>query len=131
MNRGLALIGMFVMAAFVCAAQNSAIPETPKTIINIPFQFYADGNLLPAGTYEFQPSALGTHVNLRDIKGENIVIISVLTSASLRKVNQTEAVFDVVGKDHYLSAFYLKGMDGFAFNGTPEKCSHQVIEFGK
>jgi hypothetical protein len=131
MKRGLAVIAMLVVIAFVGAAQDSAKSEAPKAVINIPFQFYADGNLLPAGTYEFKANAEGTHIEMRNTKGEDILVVPVLTSLSLRKIDQAEAVFDVSGQDHYLSEFYLKGMDGFAFNGALGKHSHQTIESGK
>jgi hypothetical protein len=131
MKRGLAVLGILVMVALVSAAQDSAKPDTPKAVINIPFQFYADGNLLPAGTYEFKPNVEGTHIEMRNTKGEDTLVVPVLTSLSLRKIDQAEAVFDVVGQDHFLSEFYLKGVDGFAFNGAPGKHSHQTIESGK
>ncbi|MGD0309752.1 MAG: hypothetical protein ABSC02_10720 [Acidobacteriota bacterium] len=131
MKRGLAVVGMLVVIAFVGAAQDSAKSEVPKAVINIPFQFYADGTLLPAGTYEFRANAEGTHIEMRNTKGEDTLVVPVLTSLSLRKIDQAEAVFDVLGQDHYLSEFYVKGMDGFAFNGAPGKHSHQTIESGK
>jgi hypothetical protein len=55
----------------------------------------------------------------------------VATSLSLRKIDASEAVFDVVGKDHYLSEFYIKGMDGLALNGAPGPHTHQGIVAGK
>ena len=131
MKRGLVVAGMLMVIASISAAQDAANLETPKAVFNITFQFYADGNLLPAGSYELQPSSEGTHVTMRNLKGEEILIIPLLTSISLRKIDKAEAVFDVVGQDHYLSEFYLKGMDGFAFNGAPEKHTHQIIESGK
>ncbi len=128
MKRGLALIAMVVMAAWIGMAQDSTLLRAPKEVIDIPFQFYVDGNLLPAGSYEFSPNAQGTHVELHNVQSEKTMLISVLTSISLRPVNGAEAVFDVVGTDHYLSELYFKGMDGFAFNGAPTKHIHQVVE---
>jgi hypothetical protein len=120
-----------MVVALVCAAQDSAKPAIAKVVFKIPFQFYADGNLLPAGTYEFRPNVEGTHIEMRNTKGEDTLIVPVLTSLSLRKVDRAEAVFDVAGQDHYLSEFYLNGMDGFAFNGALGKHSHQIIESEK
>ncbi len=128
MKRGLAVIAVVVMTAWIGAAQQSTILNAPKEVITIPFQFYIDGDLLPAGTYEFTPGALGTHVELRNVQSERTLVISVLTSVSLRNVNGAQAVFDVVGPDHYLSELYFKGMDGFAFNGAPTKHTHQIVE---
>lgn len=127
MNRGIAVIAMLVMIALGGAAQDLAKMETAKAVIDIPFQFYADGTLVPAGTYEFSPNALGTHIEMRNVKGEDTMLVTVATSLSLRKVDKSEAVFDVVGKDHYLSEFYIKGMDGFALNGAQGPHTHQNI----
>jgi hypothetical protein len=123
----LAVLAMLMMLALGSAAQDLAKLETPKAVIDIPFQFYADGALLPAGTYEFRPNTPGTHIELRNVKGEDTLIVTVATSLSLRQIDKSEAVFDVVGKDHYLSEFYIKGMDGFALNGAQGEHTHQSI----
>jgi len=131
MKRGLAVLAMLMMIALGGAAQDLAKVEVAKAVMDIPFQFYADGTLLPAGTYEFTPNSLGTHIELRNLKSKDILIVTVATSLSLRQIDPSEAVFDVVGKDHYLSEFYIKGVDGLALNGAPGPHTHQGIVAGK
>jgi hypothetical protein len=69
-----------------------------------------------------------THLELRNVKGQEIQVVRVITRLGSRPVNTTLLVFDTVGRDHYLSEFHMKGMDGFAFNGAPGKHTHEGIE---
>jgi hypothetical protein len=128
MRKGLAVLLLLMMSCFAGASQDLGGLRMPKAIFDIPFQFHADENLMPAGIYEMMPNAVGTHLELRNVKGEETLIVSAITQLGGRMVDKAEVVFDVVGRDHYLSEFYMAGMDGLAFNGAPGKHTHQGIE---
>ncbi len=127
MRKGLAVLTLLLMSGGVGASQDMAKLQMPKAIFDIPFSFYADDKLMPAGAYEMMPNALGTHLELRNLKGEQVLIVSAVTQLNARKVDRAGVVFDIVGQDHYLSEFYMEGMDGLAFNGAPGKHIHQAI----
>jgi len=127
MRQGLVVLVLLIMCGGVGASQNLAGLQMPKAVFDIPFQFYADEKLMPAGTYEMMPNSAGTHLELRNVNGEKILVVSVITQLGARPVDTAAVFFDIAGQDHYLSEFYMKGMDGLAFNGAPGKHTHQGI----
>lgn len=125
---GLAILTLSVVTVLAGMAQDlSKVKQTPATVFDIPFAFYADKALMPAGTYEIRPNFEGTSIEIRNIKGPTITLVPAITSLSPRPLPEAAVVFDVLGSDHYLSEFYLPGVDGQAFNGAPGKHKHEVI----
>ncbi len=131
-KRGFAVIALLLFAALVGVAQDLAkVQRMPATVFNIPFAFYADKELLPAGTYEIRPNFTGTDIEVRNVKSPKVVIVRAITSLSPRPLDKAGLAFDVAGQDHYLSEFYLPGVDGLAFNGAPGKHKHETIVSGQ
>ncbi len=122
MSRYLASLVILSVVAFGGMAQ-----QMPKIVVVIPFQFKADMELLPAGTYELQPNNQGTHIQLRDVKTDKRFIARVLTSLSTRGTSQSIVAFDVEGQNHYLSEIYIAGTDGFAVEAVKGKHTHITI----
>ncbi len=129
MKRGLVLFALLLLGVLVGVAQDlSQVQRTPATVFNIPFAFYADKMVMPAGTYAIRPNFEGTEIELRNTNGPKVVLVRAITTLSARPTLTTAAVaFDVVGQNYYLSEFYVPGMDGLAFNGAPGKHKHEVI----
>ncbi len=119
---------ILLFAALGGAAQDlSKVQRMPATVFDVPFSFYADKQLLPAGTYEIRPNFMGTDIEVRNVKGDKIVLVRAITSLSPRPLDHADLAFDVVGKDHYLSEFYLPGVDGMAFNGAQGTHKHEIV----
>ncbi len=128
MKRGLVALALLGLAVMVGAAQDlPKVQRMPATVFDIPFSFYADKTLMPAGTYEIRPNFEGTEIELRNTSGAKVVLVRAITSLSPRPLKTASVAFDVVGQDHYLSEFYVPGVDGLAFNGAPGKHKHEVI----
>jgi hypothetical protein len=128
-KRQLAVIVLFFLVAFAGVAQETSKYETPKAVFNIPYEFYATGASFPAGIYEIRPNAEGTHIELRNVKGELVTIVTAATSLSPRKLDRAQVGFDVVGQDHYLSEFYMPGVDGLSLPGAATvKHKHEIIQ---
>jgi len=126
MRKYMANLAILFVVAFGCMAQ-----QMPKIVVDIPFQFEADRNLVPAGTYELQPNGEGTHIELHNMKTHERYIASVLTSLASRESNQSVVAFDVEGQNHYLSEVHIAGIDGFALRGTTGKHTHITIQAKK
>jgi hypothetical protein len=129
-KRALVIMGLLLIAISTSAAQDLAkMQRMPAAVFDIPFAFYADKTLLPAGSYEFRPNFTESGIEVRNVKGDIINLVSALTSLSPRnlKGNRAQIAFDVVGDQHYLSELYMPGLDGMAFNGSSDKHKHQMI----
>lgn len=122
MRKCMASLAILFVVAFGCMAQ-----QMPKIVVDIPFQFNADMNLLPAGTYELQPNGEGTHIQLRNMKTDERFLARVLTSLASRESNQSAVAFDVEGQNHYISEVHIAGIDGFALRITTGKHTHFTI----
>jgi hypothetical protein len=122
MRKYMASLAISFVVAFGCMAQ-----QPPKIVVDIPFQFKADQNAMPAGTYELQPNLEGTHIQLRNLKTDERYIARVFTSLASRESNQSVVVFDVEGQNHYLSEVHIAGIDGFALRFDMGKHTHITI----
>ncbi len=128
MKRGLVLFALLLLGVLAGMAQDlSKVERVPATVFNIPFAFYADKMLMPAGTYAIRPNFEGTEIELRNTSGPKVVLVRAITTLSTRPLTTAALAFDVAGPDHYLSEFYVPGVDGLAFNGAPGKHKHEVI----
>jgi hypothetical protein len=124
-KRGLAVVGFLMFAALAGVAQNSAqVQMAPVAVFDIPFSFHANDAVFPAGTYEVRQNSEGTDIELREVKSEKITLVSAYTSLSPRPLPNADLVFDVVDQEHYLSEYYLPGVNGLAFSGAPIKIKH-------
>ncbi len=98
---------------------------------DIPFSFIAGGKTLPAGEYTFQPSNQDKEMLVRNAKSGETNFVAVLTRLGPRAGSEAEAVFDVVGDQHYLAEVHSTGIDGFAFSAAPGKHTHVSIKAKK
>ncbi len=107
-----------------------AMAQTPVLGVtaDIPFSFTANGIQLPAGNYRFDLNNQLETVTVASQAGTQTVLDPVLTRLSPRQENEAAVVFDVVGKDHYLSEVYVPGLDGFQFKGAPAMHTHVRIK---
>ncbi len=118
---------MVSSAILLMVAFGSLAQQMPKILVEVPFQFRADTNLVPAGTYELQPNGMQTHIQLRDVKTDKRYIARVLTTLSSRESGRSAVVFDVEGQNRYLSEVYIAGIDGFAIEASKTKHNHTII----
>lgn len=123
MGKYMASLAILFVIAFGCMAQ-----QVPIIVVDIPFQFKADTNLVPAGTYELQPNGEETHIQLHNMKTDERYIARVLTRLASRESNQSVVAFDVEGQNHYLSEVHIAGIDGFAFGAATGKHTHITIQ---
>ena len=125
MKKSLAVVLLVLVSSAVFA-----MPQVSRgaVAVNIPFQFFAGEKSLPPGTYRFVVSGNLGSFTLTSEDGKANVISPVLTRLSQRSTDEASAVFDVVGNDHYLSEFYLPGMDGFCFKGAATNHTHLTVK---
>ena len=126
MRKYVASLAILFVVAFVGTAQ-----VMPTIVVDIPFQFTADTTLVPAGTYEIQPSDEGTHIQLHNVATHTRYIASVITGLASIESMQSSVVFDVEGQDHYLSEVHIAGIDGFALRVASGKRTHVTIKAKK
>ncbi len=100
---------------------------------NVDFGFYVGGKYIPAGSYEFKPTASGTEstMNVLNTKTNEITVVPILTTISKKLPAYGEVVFDHAGDDYYLAEIYIPGMDGFLVKGAPGKHTHVSVKAKK
>ncbi len=126
MKKYMASLAILFGVSFVCMAR-----QMPKIVVDIPFAFKADLDSLPAGTYEVQPNAEGTHIQLRNLKTNERYLARVLTRLAPRGSDQSVVAFDVEGQNHMLSEVHFAGIDGFAIEAAKGKHTHVTIQAKK
>jgi hypothetical protein len=126
MRKYMASLAILFVVAIGCMAQ-----QMPKIMVDIPFEFKADMNLVPAGTYELQPNGEETHTQLRNMKTDQRYIARVSTRLAPRGPDQSLVAFDVEGQNHYMSEVHIAGIDGFAVEGAKGKHTHTTIQAKK
>jgi hypothetical protein len=126
MRKFMASLAILLVVAFGCMAQ-----QMPKIVVDIPFQFKADMDLLPAGTYDLQPNGEETHIELHNIKTHERYVARVITRLAPRESNQSVVAFDVQGPNYYISEVHIAGIDGFALGGATGKHTHITIQAKK
>jgi hypothetical protein len=117
-RQGIAILAVFLLVPLVSLAQQI------KVNADIPFSFLAGGQSLPAGTYQFLLSANGKQISVRNTKGQERVLVTIVTRLSPRGQKGAEIVFDVAGSEHYLSEVFPPGSDGFMITGAPGEHTH-------
>jgi len=118
-----------LLTVLAVAGSFSAIAQTgPIVRIDVPFSFIAGGKTLQAGEYTLQPSNLDKDMILRSAKGSETIFVPVLTRLGQRSGEDTEAVFDVAGNEHYLAELHIPTLDGFAFTAAPGKHTHVGVK---
>jgi hypothetical protein len=126
MRNYMASVMALIVVAYGCMAQ-----QAPSMVVNIPFDFKADMNLVPAGTYEVKPNDEGTHMQLRNMKTDQRYIARVLTNLAPRGSDRSLVAFDVEGQTRYLSEVHIAGIDGFAIEAVTGKHTHVTIQAEK
>jgi hypothetical protein len=121
------VISLFTVLAVV--GLSSAIAQTDLSArVEVPFSFVAGTKTLPAGEYALQPSNRDEEVTVRNAKTGETTFVPVLTRLGQRSGEQAEAVFDVVGNEHYLAELHIPTIDGFAFKAAPGKHTHVSVK---
>ena len=108
-----------------------AQPAPLGVVADIPFSFMVSGKSLPAGPYQFAESANGNEITVSSTSGKTSLMAPVVTRLSSRTAEESEVVFDVVGKDYYLSEVYVPGYDGYQLKGAPGQHTHIKIKTKK
>ncbi len=123
-------VSLVVLAVFLFAVVSS-FADTEITSADIPFSFIAEGKTYPAGTYRFfentEQSAI-TITGEKPVKTSGVVLITTRLAARSTNSNDVDIVFDVVGKDHYLSEIHMPDVDGFYFKSAQTKHTHTIIK---
>ena len=123
------LILMISVGLLLFAATGSfAIADL--TAANIPFNFIVNGKTYPPGKYRISLNDAETTVELQKA-GSPAILALIDSRLATRPDSNAEVVFDVVGKDHYLSEIYIPHMDGFYFKSISAKHTHETIKVPK
>jgi hypothetical protein len=120
------IAAVFLFGAALCYADNGIAQA------NIPFSFVAGERAYPAGNYQFITNDSETAMLIRNAKPdvmEGSVVI--LTRLGERPQEHGSIVFDVRGKDCFLSEIHVSGIDGFCLNVVSTKHSHKTVEAKK
>ena len=122
-TRMTAVLLVLISGAFFAVAQ---VPDT--LVVAVPFPFYVNGKLLPAGSYKIRDSVGQAEITVSNENGKDGALAGVITRLSSSAEDRDSVVFDVTGNDRYLSEIYIKGEDGFLIKGAPEKHTHTRIQ---
>ena len=80
--------------------------------VNVPFDFYLEDQLLPAGEYNFEMGSLGgataSSVTVRATDGTGIMMIAALPGVDSNKV-MGHLLFNQYGEKHFLSGVSIRG----------------------
>ena len=121
-----------MLAAFLMIAAVNCFADTHITNADIPFNFIVEGKTYPAGNYDFTMNDEGSALTIQGHKStKESGMALVMTRLAAREQSNVSLVFDVVGKDHYLSEIYVPGMDGFYFKSATTKHTHTTISSPK
>ena len=75
---------------------------------DVPFNFYVNGKLMPAGTYRLKPMSPGNWViNIADETGNAVMVATIPTGN--RKPEVSRLVFNRYGSLNFLSQLYWEG----------------------
>ena len=100
--RNIAIFGLFLMMAVV-----SVQAQTQTGKVNIPFDFYAGAEKMPAGTYvvkRMSDNALG----IRRVDGKKIALINApLTIGARDSKSGQRVVFNRYGEEFFISQVWL------------------------
>lgn len=124
-------LSLILLAGLLLAASNSFATAQLATA-NIPFSFIVEGKTYPSGSYRISLNDAESTVTLQNEKANMPAVLAlILTRLSRRPENTAEVIFDVVGKDHYLSEIYVPNMDGFYFKSATGKHTHEIVKAPK
>jgi len=113
MTMNLRRSGLTIGAA-LCAATLLAFAATPAQAqsgalkVNIPFDFYAGDQQLPAGTYTIQPVASGTVILKSAERHASAALIGFYVS-NPRRSNTARVIFNQYGSETFLSELWWTG----------------------
>ena len=104
---------------------------SPRALAEIPFEFHAGTNVLPAGSYEFKPDVAGSVVRVVNTKSSETIMVPIVTRLSQRPGNEALVVFDRADNQYFLSEIHIPGMDGFHLAGAPGPHTHVTVKAKK
>lgn len=106
----------------------SAWAGTGELRVEVPFEFTASQEALPAGSYVIRER--GQMLVIKNGKGGEGTVLNVVTRLARRPSsdgNGSNLVFDTVGGQRFLSEVWLSDGDGFLVRGTQENHEHQLV----
>lgn len=112
-----------------CALAQTGSVDTQTTI---PFAFTAGKQLYPAGTYTI--TYLSTNAQVMNLfkDGKHLVSMQVLTRLARQSpVPKASLVFDLVGRQHYLSEVWLPEVDGYQVSTRANVHKHEAVEMAE
>ncbi len=107
MKRTLVLV-LALVALVIGSAAGFASGNAPRLFVDIPFEFYASGQLMPAGQYIFEMpvighTATGAYIGLRSQDGSLFYFLNSMPGATV-KTPAYCVVFNKYGRKHFLSS---------------------------
>jgi hypothetical protein len=127
----LASIVAFSVATILspCARAQTGSVDTQTTI---PFAFTVGKQLYPAGTYTI--TYLSTNAQVMNLfkDGKHLVSMHVMTRlARQAPVPKASLVFDLVGRQHFLSEVWLPEVDGYQVSTRANVHKHEAVEMAE
>ena len=97
---------------------------------NIPFQFTAQGKVLPAGSYDIVREPAKELIRFSGAAKGASVFVPIVTrlAKGVHTVENAHIVFDKVGDTHFLSELWIPGQDGYLLHSTKAKHEHEVVD---
>lgn len=121
---------ILIAALLALAAVTIAYGADAIVKAQIPFQFTANGRLLPAGTYEFRINYLNSVLMVcPESKRTEIAVpfLTTLAAPAHSTATHADVVFDKVGERYTLSEIWAPGNDGVLVFATKGKHEHQIV----
>ena len=126
---GRKLTVMWAAVAAVLAAGQVPVMADSFTA-NVPFEFHAGRQVLPAGTYVVSFSRGSAKVlTIKAQNGAAAATVPIITRLALRDKGSTEAhlVFDRVEGELTVAEFWAPGTDGFYLGGGLVSHTHVIV----
>ena len=111
-----------------------AVGQTVQLRAKIPFAFTVSGKVLPAGQYDFIPTANFEAIEVRGSGASTSVFLGVVTrlaGALHTTPEDAHVVFDKVGDKYTLSEIWPLDGDGYLVYSTKGKHEHAVVNVRK
>jgi hypothetical protein len=123
-------VRVLMVALLALVAVNIAYGADVVVKAQIPFQFTANGRVLPAGEYAFSIDYLSAIVMVRSEAKRTEIAVPFLTTMAQpahSTASDSDVVFDKVGDKCTLSEIWTPGNVGVLVFATKGKHEHQIV----
>jgi hypothetical protein len=120
---------IFAVGLAACLAGLSVFAQLSEIKATIDFPFKVEGQMLPAGTYDFvrDPSAAAFRVTDGGKNSALALIQTRLSSEIHTTPGDAHLVFDKIGDTSVLSEVWISGQDGYVLAVTKGQHEHKVV----